>query len=77
MGSLKNWYKSSPFWQGVSSAFDLFGISGISMNDLKEIISEERRYNAIKENFDLARKDMELKLKEYDQKIKGNKKTSG
>jgi hypothetical protein len=47
------------------------------MNDLKEIISEERRYNAIKENFDLARKDVGIKLKEYDQKIKGNKKASG
>jgi hypothetical protein len=54
MGSLTNWYKRFPFWEGVASAFDLFGVLGLSVDDVKKITSEERRYNAIKENFDLV-----------------------
>jgi hypothetical protein len=66
MGSLTNWYKRSPFWEGVASTFDLFGVLGLSINDVKKITSEERRYNAIKENFDLVRKDLKSKIEEYE-----------
>lgn len=66
MGSLTNWYKRSPFWEGVASAFDLFGVLGLSVDDVKKISSEERRYNAIKENFDLVRQDLKSKLEEYE-----------
>lgn len=36
MGSLKNWYKRSPFWEVVASAFDLFGVLGLSIDDVKK-----------------------------------------
>ncbi len=62
MGSLISLYKRSPLWEGVASAFDLFGVLGLSIDDVKKITSEERRYKAIKENFDLVRKDLISKL---------------
>jgi hypothetical protein len=66
MGTLTNLYKRTPFWEGVASTFDLFGVLGLSIDDVKKITSEERRYNAIKENFDLVRKDLRSKLEEYE-----------
>jgi hypothetical protein len=77
MGSLRHWYKGTPFWEGVASAFDLFGVTGISITDLKEIVSEKRRYEAIKENYDLARKDLESQLEKYEREFKKSKKISG
>lgn len=63
MDTLKNWFKRTPSWEGVASAFDLFGVTGISIADLKEIVSEKRRYKTIKENYDLVRKDLESQLR--------------
>ena len=77
MGSLRHWYKRAPFWEGVASAFDLFGVTGISITDLKEIVSEKRRYEAIKENYDLARKDLESQLEKYEREFKESKKIIG
>lgn len=77
MGSLKNWYKRSPFWEGVASTFDLFGVSGISINDLKEITSPKRRNKAIEENFELVKKDLESKLKEYEREFQENQEVFG
>lgn len=70
MGSLTNWYKRSPFWEGVASAFDLFEVLGLSVDDVKQITSERRRYNAIKDNFDIVRQDLKSKLEKYEREFR-------
>lgn len=77
MGSLRHWYKRAPFWEGVASTFDLFGVTGISITDLEEIVSEKRRYEAIKESYDLARKDLESHFKKYEREFKESKEIFG
>jgi hypothetical protein len=67
MSSLTNWCERSPFWEGAASAFDLLGVSGLSITDARRILSAKRRYNAIKENFDLVRKTLQFPRKYINQ----------
>ena len=51
MGSLKKWYKMSPFLEGISSAFDLFGYGGLTHQDIKKKSSERIKRNTLDYDF--------------------------
>jgi hypothetical protein len=68
MGSLKKFYKVSPFWDGVSSAFDLLGLS--NQFDVKARNQKRKSRNCLKHDLETVGKYMREALKDYEEEIK-------
>lgn len=65
MGSIKTWNLSSPFLEGVASAFDLFGFSGISLKDIKKSNNERIKRNTIENDLSLVARDIKKAIGQY------------
>ena len=70
MGSLEKKYKVPPFWEGVSSAFDLFGLGDVSLEKIKKSNSRRLKRNSVAYDLFTVGKDMRLAINQYEKETK-------
>ncbi len=73
MNNLKKWYIRYPFWEGVATTFDLFGLSGLSSEDIKSLNSKRLKNNTIMHDFSIVFDDMGKAINQYGREIKTNR----
>ncbi len=73
MSSLKKWYEQSPFLEGVSSAFDLFGTTGLTLEKIKKLHARRVKNNTIEHDLSLVAEDMQLAIDQYEETIKSSR----
>ena len=60
----------SPFLAGISSTFDLLGVNGLSLDDIKKRNRRRLEKNSIKHDFLYVGKILKRAIEQYEQEIR-------
>jgi hypothetical protein len=73
MGNLEEWSKTPPFWEGVSSTFDLFGFGDLSLERIKRLNAIRLKRNTVAYDLSVVGRDMRSAINQYEEETKNYK----